>query len=331
MREAVFIRRNQERWRCYEQEPAASPEELAERFVALTDDLAYARTFYPTAPITQRLNALAAGFHQQLYKRPAAARRPLGYFWLTELPLLVAHYRRTLLVALGLFLLFTGLGALSAAEDATFVRLVLGDGYVNQTLENIRQRRPMDIYGSSPETLMFLGIAFNNVRVTLIIFAAGLLAGGGTVYLLFRNAVMVGSFQYFFHEQGQLLPSVLSIWLHGTIEISCLVLASGAGLVLGNSLLFPGAYPRGESFRRGARDGMRLMAGLIPLVVLAAFLEGFVTRHAPAHPWTVGAPVIALSALFIVGYFVLYPWYVHRRATRLGLGLGLADPDAEAP
>ncbi|GAB3837899.1 stage II sporulation protein M [Hymenobacter jeollabukensis] len=329
MREVVFIRRNQERWHSYEHQPAATPEELAARFVALTDDLAYARTFYPTAPVTQHLNQLASRFHEQLYRRPTARRRGFGYFWLTELPLLVARHWKPLLTSLVLFLLFAGLGALSAAEDDAFVRLVLGDGYVNMTLENIRRGRPTDVYGTAPEVEMFLFIAYNNVRVALATFALGATAGLGTLYLLFRNAVMVGSFQYFFIAQGVGLRASLAIWLHGTIEISCIVLAAGAGLVLGSSLLFPGSYPRGEALRRGAQDAMKLMAGLVPLIVLAAFLEGFVTRLAPRHPVGISAPVIVLSLVLIVGYFVVYPWLLHHRARRTGFVL--PDADAEAP
>ncbi|KUG06844.1 stage II sporulation protein M [Solirubrum puertoriconensis] len=329
MREAVFIRRNQERWHSYEHTPAATPEELAERFVALTDDLAYARTFYPSAPVTEHLNQLAARFHEQLYRRRAARRQPLGRFWRLEFPLLMVRYWRPMLLAFVLFLLFAGLGALSAAEDDTFVRLILGDGYVNSTLENIRRGRPTDVYGTAPEVSMFLYIAFNNVRVALLTFALGVVGGLGTLFLLFRNAVMVGSFQYFFFAQGVGLKSAMAIWVHGTIEISCIILAAGAGLVLGNSLLFPGSYPRGEALRRGARDGMRLMAGLVPLIVVAAFLEGFVTRLAPRHPLAVSLPTIGLSLVLVVGYFVVYPWWVYRRTTRLGLAL--TETDEEAP
>ncbi|OON69744.1 stage II sporulation protein M [Hymenobacter sp. CRA2] len=329
MREAVFIRRNQERWHQYQHVPATTPEELAERFVALTDDLAYARTFYPRAPITEHLNGLAANFHQQLYRRRAQARQGLGYFWLTELPLLLARHRRTMLVALGLFLLFTGLGWLSAAEDDMFVRLVLGDDYVNMTLENIRRGRPMDVYGSMPESVSFLLIAFNNVKVALAALALGILGTVGTLFVLFQNGMMLGSFQYFFFQQGHGVASLLSIWVHGTIEISCIVLAAGAGMVLGNSWLFPGSFPRGESLRRGARDAVRLAVGLVPLIVLAAFIEGFFTRLAPAHPYAVSLPIIGLSLVLVIGYFVVYPWWLHRRVARAELVL--PDTDDEAP
>jgi uncharacterized membrane protein SpoIIM required for sporulation len=329
MREVVFIRRNQERWHSYEHEPAATPEEVAERFVALTDDLAYARTFYPDAPVTQHLNQLASRFHEQLYRRPMRPPGRFGHFWLTELPLLVARHWKPLLTSLVLFLLLAGLGALSAAEDDTFVRLILGDGYVNMTLDNIRRGRPTDVYGTSSEVQMFLGIAFNNVAVALKTFVFGAFATLGTLYMLFHNSVMVGTFQYLFISQGVGLRAALAIWVHGTIEISTLVLAAGAGLVLGGGILFPGSYPRAEALRRGAQDGMKLMAGLVPLIVLAAFLEGFATRWAQRHPLSVGLPIILVSVLLIVGYFVVYPWWVHRRTQRAGYAL--PDADAEAP
>ena len=155
MREALFLRQNQTRWQHYETHPAANPDELAARFVALTDDLAYAQTFYPASPTTAYLNRLAGNLHQTLYKNKSEARGRIGQFWLRELPLVVSRHQRTLAWTLLFFVLCTGLGALSAAYDDTFVRSILGDGYVNQTLENIRRGDPLAIYKSEEETAMF--------------------------------------------------------------------------------------------------------------------------------------------------------------------------------
>ncbi|MCB0813699.1 MAG: stage II sporulation protein M, partial [Flavobacteriales bacterium] len=116
--------------------------------------------------------------------------------------------------------------------------------------------------------LMFLGITVNNVRVALLAFAAGIAAGFGTVYVLLFNGIMVGAFQYFFHEQGVLRESLLTIWVHGTLEISAIVIAGAAGLALGRGMLFPGTYTRMESFRRGAMLGLKVVIGLVPVFVV---------------------------------------------------------------
>ena len=312
MRDAVFLRQNQERWQQYEQRPPAGPDELAARFVALTDDLAYAQTFYPTSPTTAYLNGLTSKVHQRLYANPRQDRGRFARFWARELPLVVARHHGTLAFTALLFVLFTGLGALSAAYDDSFVRVVLGDGYVNQTMENIRRGDPMAVYKQQGETLMFLGITANNIYVALSIFAQGVTLGIGTLVQMFRTGMMLGSFQYFFYHYHVLQASVLTIWIHGTLEISAVIVAGAAGFVMARGLLFPGTYGRGEAFRQSARDGLKMAIGLVPIFVVAGFLEGFVTRHTEM-PVAASLLIIGSSAAFIGWYFVVYPRRLARR------------------
>ncbi|HEX8428575.1 stage II sporulation protein M [Hymenobacter sp.] len=312
MREAVFLRQNEARWKQYEAAAAKGPDELAARFVALTDDLAYAQTFYPGSPTTRYLNDLTAKQHQALYKNKTEQTSRFKQFWARELPLLVARHHTPLAWSLLLFTVFTLLGALSAAYDDSFVRVVLGDAYVNKTLENIEKGDPMAVYKGMSETPMFLLITLNNIYVSLVAYAMGATLGLGTVWALFRNGVMLGSFQYFFYQKGVLLPSLLTIWIHGTLEISAIVLAGGAGFVMARGLLFPGTYSRGAAFRQAARDGLKLAIGLVPIFMVAGFLEGFVTRHTEM-PVALSLSIIGLSAGFIVWYFILYPRYLSGR------------------
>ena len=317
MREAVFLRQNQARWQQYERPAPAGydPDELAARFVALTDDLAYAQTFYPASPTTAYLNGLAGKLHQRLYANKPQRHGRFARFWAVELPLVVARHHRTLAVTALLFLLFTGLGALSAAYDNDFVRVVMGDAYVNQTIENIRKGDPMAVYKQQGETLMFLGITANNIFVALNIFVQGVTLGVGTLVQMFRTGIMLGSFQYFFYHYHLLWTSVLTIWIHGTLEISAVIVAGAAGFVLARGLLFPGTYSRAEAFRASARDGLKMAIGLVPIFVLAGFLEGFVTRHTEM-PLAASLGIIGTSAAFIGWYFVVYPRQLARRVAR---------------
>lgn len=312
MREAVFLRQNQARWQQYAARPPASPDELAARFVALTDDLAYAQTFYPDSDTTAYLNTLAGKLHQSLYQNKAEQPRRIAQFWAVEVPLVVARHQVALAWAMGLFILFTALGVLSAAYDADFLRVVLGDDYVNQTLANIRRGDPMAIYKSGGSAAMFVGIAVNNLLVALRTFALGITLGLGTLHALFFNGLMLGAFQYFFYQQHVLLPSLLTIWIHGTLEIPSIVLAGGAGFILGGGLLFPGTYSRRESLARAARDAVKLALGLVPIIIVAAFLEGFVTRHTEM-PLALSLSIIGGSAAFMGWYFGIYPRQVQRR------------------
>ncbi|GAB3872439.1 stage II sporulation protein M [Hymenobacter segetis] len=312
MREALFLRQNQARWQQYETRPAANPDELAARFVALTDDLAYAQTFYPESPTTAYLNGLTGKLHQAIYKNKSEARGRFGNFWVRELPLVVSRHQNVLAWTLLFFVLCTALGALSAAYDDTFVRSILGDSYVNQTLENIHRGDPMAIYKSDEETSMFLFITFNNIKVALTAFAMGITAGLGTGVALFYNGLMLGSFQYFFYKQHVLAASVLTIWIHGTLEISAIVLAGGAGFVMAKGILFPGTHSRTESFRHAAREGSKLALGLVPIFMLAGFLESFVTRHTEM-PVAASVAIIGGSAAFILWYFGWYPWRLRQQ------------------
>ncbi|NBB17825.1 stage II sporulation protein M [Runella sp. CRIBMP] len=313
MKEAVFVKRNTEKWHEYESTPAHDPDQLTERFIELTDDLSYARTFYPKSTVTRYLNGVAAQFHQKLYSNRQEDRNRIAAFWRYELPLLLFESRFKLLYS---FLFFFGaciLGWLSAAHDDTYVRLIMGDAYVNQTLENIKNGDPLAIYGGTGQADMFMQITVNNIKVSFVAFALGAFFSFGTIAVLFQNGVMLGSFQYFFFERDLLLTSVLKIWIHGTLEISAIVIAGAAGLVMGHSLLFPGTYSRLESFKQGAKKGMKIVIGLVPVFIAAGFLESFITRLT-LHP-VVSSVIIIASALFIVWYFVIYPRKIYRQTT----------------
>ena len=136
----------------------------------------------------------------------------------------------------------------------------------------------MAVYKKMSETDMFLGITINNIKVSLLAFSMGVLAGIGTIYMLMQNAIMLGSFQYFFYEKGLLWESARTIWIHGTIEISVIIVAGCAGLVVGKSILFPGTYSRLKSFTMGVKSGLKIVVSTIPFFIIAGFLEGFVTR-----------------------------------------------------
>jgi uncharacterized membrane protein SpoIIM required for sporulation len=311
MREALFVKQNSERWKQYEQLQTTDPDVIAERFIAITDDLAYAKTFYPKSKTIGYINKIAAGFHQSIYKNKKEKTGRFARFWSAELPTLFYQYRRQLLYSFLFFMVFFLIGLCSAKYDNAFVRLIMGDDYVNMTLENIAKGDPFGVYKRSGEVSMFFYIAQNNLYVTVMNFVMGLFFSVGTVFALMRNGVMVGAFQYFFIDKGLGLQSVLVIWLHGTLEMSSMIIAGGAGLVMGNSFLFPKTHTRFASLKRGAKDGLKITLGILPLIVVAAFFESFVTRHTEMPVWLSGS-ILLVSALFIIWYVILYPIYLNK-------------------
>ena len=314
MREAQFLKQNAEKWKLYEQDlnHTDNPDIAAERFIELTDDLAYAKTFYPGSNTSKYLNGLASLFHQKLYKNKKEKSSRIITFWKFELPWLFKHYQLTLLYSFLFFSVFTFLGVLSAKYDDSFIRLILGDSYVNMTNENIEKGDPFNVYKSTDQLSMFLMIAFNNIRVAFFAFVYGIFFSIGTVIVLMRNGLMLGSFEYYFFAKGLGMKSVLVIFIHGTLEISAIVIAGCAGLVMGNSLLFPGTYSRWESIGKGGRDGMKIVFGLVPVFIVAALLESFVTRYTSMPLW-LSISILCSSLAFIIWYFIIYPIQLHKR------------------
>lgn len=323
MREAAFVQRNKDKWQRLEQvlahrDQGLSADESSALYIELTDDLSYARTFFPGTEVTKYLNELAVGMHQHVHKNQKTTSGRFVTFWAEELPLLMAKTRKQLLIAAGVFFICCAIGALSAHYDDTFTRLIMGDGYVDMTLENIKNGKPMNVYGTSHEMDMFFQITLNNIMVSLMAFAAGIVFSYGTWMMLMYNGVMLGCFQFFMYQQGVLKESVLAIWIHGTIEISSIVIAGAAGIVMGNGLLFPGTYTRLASFRRSAQQGLKIVIGLVPCFIVAGFLESFVTRHSGIMYAEASVSIILASLVFIIVYFILYPFHVERRFRNAG-------------
>ncbi len=316
MREAAFLKANGEKWKDFEKiiegKESADPDSLTTMYIGLSDDLAYARSYYPESNTVIYLNDLVAGIHQRIYRNRKERQNRFVTFWTTELPEVLALNQKYLLYSFLIFGIAAMIGALSARYDDTYVRLILGSAYVDHTLYNIEKGDPMAIYKSAGQTEMFLGITINNIKVSFLTFVAGILTSAGTGWVLFQNGIMLGAFQYFFYTKGLLATSALTIWIHGTLEISAIIVAGAAGILMGNGLLFPGTFSRAESFRKAARTGIKLVIGLVPVFIVAGFLEGFVTRHTE-WPVFIRVLIIFLSALFVFMYFIVYPLYLRKK------------------
>lgn len=314
MREGLFIKKNIDKWKKYQYESTTDPDEMAQQFTELVNDLGYSKTFYPHSKVTQYLNDLASRIYLSIYKNKREETSRITRFWKTELPLTVRRNHRALLYAFLVFIGFAIMGAVSSAHDETFVRGVLGDGYVEMTEENIAKGDPFGVYKQVSPLNMFFMIALNNIYISFQVFVWGLALGLGSVYELFINGVMVGSFQYYFFARNLGWPSVLVIWTHGTLEISAIILSGAAGIIIGNSILFPGSHKRLHSLMRGAKDGLKIMISIVPVLLVAAFLEGFVTRYSySTTPRWLSILILTISFTFMVWYYVWYPIQVQRK------------------
>lgn len=326
MREGMFIKKNVDRWNNYQHNQTSNPDETAERFVTLVDDLSYAKTFYPKSKVTHWINGIAAEIYQNIFQNKKEKYSRIFIFWKYELPLLFKKHHRVLLFSFLVFCLFVFIGVFSSMYDENFIRGVLGDNYVDMTEENIAKGDPFGVYKDDNPFSMFVRIAFNNTFVALLMVISGLLAGIGTLYFMWQNGLMLGCFQYMFFAKGLGLKSVMVIWIHGTIEILSLVIAATAGFIIALGILFPGTYSRMESFKRGVKDAMKIMVVLVPLFIVASFFESYVT-HLMSNTFdknnNAGLPVwasiiiLTVSLLFILWYFVFYPIRLHKKRMHL--------------
>jgi uncharacterized membrane protein SpoIIM required for sporulation len=317
MREVAFIKQNKEKWLEFEQaifgKSKKNPDELASLYIHLVNDLSYAQTYYPKSKTVTYLNHLAALTYQKIYKTKREDTNRLVYFFKTEVPLIVYEYRRYVLYAFLLFFTFVAIGAISAANDEDFVRLILGDDYVNMTLENIKEGNPVAVYKSGSNWGSAIGITLNNLYVGLLCYVYGIFIGVGTLYALFNNSLMLGSFQYFFYEQGVFWKSVRGIWIHGAMEIFGIVIEAAAGFILGASILFPKTYSRLASMKIGFKNSLKIWMSTIPFTIAAGMLEGFITRYSPVMPMVLNIFIILFTLSVISFYYLIYPYRVHKK------------------
>jgi len=325
MREVAFIKQNKEKWLEFEQaifgKAKKNPDELASLYIHLVNDLSYAQTYYPKSKAVIYLNHLAAITYQKIYKTRREETNRLVAFYKTDVPLIVYAHRRYILYAFLLFFTFAAIGTLSASKDESFVRLVLGDHYVNMTLENIKDGNPMAVYKSGSNWGSAIGITLNNLRVGAMSFVTGITGGLGTAYFLFTNSVMIGSFQYFFYEQKVFWASVRGIWIHGSMEIFAMIIEAGAGFILGASILFPKTYSRVNSFKMGLKNGLKIWFSTIPFTIAAGILEGFITRYSISMRIWLSALIILSTLSLITWYYLIYPFKVNRKMKKLSAAL----------
>ena len=258
MRESAFVRLNRQKWQSYQEwgqnMGMLNPEEMAKIYLDVSADLAFAQTHFAESPVTDYLERIARHFHQHVYgQRPnrwGEVVRTLKY----DIPMAFYYSRRDLLVSLTVFLIAMVVGVLSQQMDPDFARTVLGDRYVDMTIQNVANGDPMAVYKDKDTVSMFWHIFLNNASINARTFIAGLLALPGALLIILYNGVMFGCFETFLMQQGAVLEALFVVNLHGSLEIPTIILSGASALALGTGWLFPGRRSRIEAFRqaRGA-------------------------------------------------------------------------------
>lgn len=318
MKEAKFLKTRSSKWKEAEgrlkERTAYSPDYWADAYIELSDDLSYSQTFYPKSNTTAYLNQLLRQIHRRIYGREKFSFGDFIHFWRNEIPQLILERYKPLLLSFLVFTLCFLIGWISVWIDPDFSRLILGDDYVDRTNVYIDTNNPMGIYGSMDPFYMFVMITTNNIWVSILVFAFGIFTSIGVGVFLANNGIMLGAFLGYFYFQDLGAISTQAVWMHGTFEIFAIVMAGGAGIIMGNGWLFPGSLPRLHSFRLAALQGAKLMLALVPFFVVAGFIESYFTRHYKNE--ILSYSTIGISLLVLVLYFLIYPLYLHRKHGR---------------
>jgi uncharacterized membrane protein SpoIIM required for sporulation len=257
-------------------------------------DLAFARRSFPGEPLVERLEGLVARARAVVYDAPSG-RGSIRSFLATGYWRLVFERRVELLVSAALLFGPWLLAATWAMSDPGAAASVVPAEYASVT-----EPRPTgrDLGLSPAEEAAFSSQIFtNNIRVSILAFAAGILAGLGTAAVLVFNGGLLGIVTGLAIGAGNARSFFELVTAHGVLELSCIVVAGAAGLRLGWSLVEPGGRARVESLQRAARPALALVAGTAPWLVVAGLVEGFVTPAGTGLA-TVLAVGVSLGVLF---------------------------------
>src|ERR1700704_1082816 len=248
-------------------------EAFARAYRQVVSDLALAQRDFPDDQLTFWLNGLASRAHLRLYRAPAPSWRRFGRFFWTDFARRFRAARPYLLLSALLLFGPAVLGYIGALLEPT-LRDALVPASLRQTMSNGRTWTDIQpALRPGMATLIFT----NNIQVSFLAFAGGVLFGLGTAYVLVSNGLLLGGVlgAAQFYGVAPLVWSFISP--HGYLELACIVIAGAAGLMLGKALLQPGLQLRREALARAARRAVELVVGTAPVLVVAGLIEGFIS------------------------------------------------------
>jgi uncharacterized membrane protein SpoIIM required for sporulation len=280
---------------------------LVRLYPAVAVDVARARMLGIDSQTQERINRLAIGAHGLLYRRPHVrfGGAILG-FLRTDYPRLFRHLWPFMLLATALFFVASIGSYVAVRFDPAAAEIFVPHGLDMSDKGSVTSEDISERYRAAPRTFMAGAITTNNIQVAFVAFAAGIMAGLGTCWVLMTNGMMLGGFCGHFANHGLSYQVCAFLVPHGALEIFAILVAGAAGLRLGLSLAVPGSQTRMGSLRVGAKEAVLLVLGTIPMFVLAGCIESFVT---PTH--LLGGVKIVLG-LVVLGIVLAYLLVVGR-------------------
>ena len=270
-----------------------------------TADLAHAQALYPGSDAHRFLNQLCADAYGTIYQPPKERWQAVRRFFADEFPRTFRANLRYVGASAFLFLLGALVGALVVLLEPHGAELLVPENL----REYIAQKKMWtdDIFSVTPPGVASSWIATNNLTVTIAAFALGLTWGLGTIFVLMNNGVHLGSVAALCIREGMGRGLLGFISAHGFVELSIIVIAGGAGLMLAHALIDPGELPRSQALRNRGRDAVKLVVGTAPFLFACGFVEGYVSPSSLPLGVKLGTGAVLGATLW--GYLLLKPLY----------------------
>ena len=262
-------------------------------------DLAQARLRFPSDPVVGRLEQLVGRARPLVYRRVSTTERVSAKaFFLREYWQILTERPRLLLFAALLLLVPAAGGYFIAATDTATAQSMVPAAFLWVTEA---QEFGTDIGADSGELTAFsTAVLVNNIRVTVLAFALGVTYGLGTAAVTAYNGLILGAVAGLGVGAGNSALLVEAIAAHGILELSCIVVAAYAGLRMASGLVAPGLRPRRVALREEATSAVKIVVGTAPWLILAGFIEGFVSRTG-----TTAGPAVVIGVIVGGGYWIL--------------------------
>lgn len=242
-------------------------------------DLARLRALDASPELVSQINRLVARAHGQIYRSAGRKSHSIAEFFLVHYPRLFRETWRFTFASFLISCLFAGIAYRMVQTHPDLVADIMGPQMAQEfrgekTADDIKTR-----FRVPPHAILSSLVTGNNIVVALKAFALGITFGIGTVYVLMFNGMMVGGIAGAYARSGVARDLWMTLLPHGALELSAIVVAGGAGLMLGYSLWCPGQRTRRRALREDAMKAGQLVIGLIPAFMVAGFIEGFITPN----------------------------------------------------
>ncbi len=275
--------------------------ELGRIYRRTASDLAIARAESRDPRLINYLNSLVIRAHGRIYRADAQGGKRIRNFFARELPQTFRRTWRYTLLSFSVFAIFAFFGFLGTHYDPEFSELVGVDPAWREM--NIETKTPWWESLNEANQIGATTIMTHNIQVTIYTFAFGATCGIGTLFFLAFNGANFASVVALTYRAGFGNDLMTFVAAHGVIELSCIFIAGGAGLLIGSAIIMPGNLSRADALRTRGMEAVRLMVGVAVLLVVAGTIEGFISP-APIDP-RIKYSIAALTGVTLYSYLLL--------------------------